>query len=365
MIPKLAHRLTPRNAFRADVGQRIGVERDEAGRVWCQLFPLGEWHRQDFPGGKLMLTPALFAEFIQNWKAGGSPALPVDYNHDEDGPASGWIEDLRISATGELEGAVKWTEPAAQAIKADEKRYLSPTWSMSHANRRTGAKGGPWLYGAALLNDPFYDSMPRVAASAVPLTDPMEKTMDFKKKICAAMGMPEDTDDEALCAAIEAACKAKASAGEEAGKLTASLTAATESTTKLTARVAELEANEKKHAADMFERDFEGAFKAALDEGRQGLPDMKDTLHSVAASVNLEAAVKLMAALPKLPMAEKGIAGKEVAPVEAQKGELESFIAEQMKGGKSYVEAQRAANIVKRSIVEAAFTSTTKPPPAS
>ena len=56
-------------------------------------------------------------------------------------------------------------EPAAAAIKADEKRYLSPTWSMSHANRRTGAKGGPWLYGAALLNDPFYDSMPRVAAS--------------------------------------------------------------------------------------------------------------------------------------------------------------------------------------------------------
>lgn len=360
-LPKFAHRLTPRNAFRADVGQRIGVERDEAGRVWCQLFPLGEWHRQDFPGGKLMLTPALFAEFIQNWKAGGSPALPVDYNHDEDGPASGWIEDLRISASGELEGAVKWTEPAAEAIKADEKRYLSPTWSMTHANRRTGAKGGPWLYGAALLNDPFYDSMPRVAASAVP-NHQQENDMEFKKKIAAAMGMPEDCTDEALEAACHAAMKRSAAAAEDAGKLTASLTAATESTTKLQARVAELETNEKKHAADLFERDFEASYKAALDSGRSGLPEMKETLHSVAASVNLEAAVKLMAALPKLPMAEQGITGKEVAPAAAQAGELESFIAEQMKGGKTFVEAQRAANIVKRSIVEAAFTTTTGRP---
>ena len=40
------------------------------------------------------------------------------------------------------------------------------------ANRRTGAKGGPWLYGAALLNDPFYDSMPRVAASAAEAAAP-------------------------------------------------------------------------------------------------------------------------------------------------------------------------------------------------
>jgi hypothetical protein len=362
-LPKLPHRLTPRDAFRADVGQRIGVEKDAAGRVWCQLFPLGEWHRQDFPGGKLMLTPALFGEFIQNWKAGGSPSLPVDYNHDEDGPASGWIEDLRISEAGELEGAVKWTESAAAAIKADEKRYLSPTWSMSHSNRRTGAKGGPWLYGAALLNDPFYDSMPRVAASAAPTP---ENNMEFKKKLCAAMGLPEETSDDELCAAYVAACKATASATEETGKLTASLTAAAESTAKLQARVTELETNEKKHAADLAERDFEAAFTASLSEGHQGLPDMKDTLKAIASSINLDAAKKVMASLPKLPMTEKGIAGKETPPAAAQVGEMESYITEQMKAGKSFVEAQRSANIVKRSVVEAAFTSTTtKPPPAS
>ena len=182
--------------------------------------------------------------------------------------------------------------------------------------------------------------------------------MEFKKRICAAFGLPEDTTDEELATKCEAMCKATASAGEDAGKLTASLTAATESTTKLQARVAELEGNEAKHAAALFERDFETAFKASLDEGRTGLPDMRDTLHSVAVTVGLPAAVKLMAALPRLVMAEQGIAGKPAADkVEGAASELDAFIAEQMKAGKTYVEAMRAANVTKRAAVEATFTN--------
>lgn len=164
--------------FRAYASSRLSVERDAEGRVWTQLFPLGTWHRSDFPGGKVELTPEFLGQFITSWKAGGSPPLPLDYDHKEDGPASGWIEDLRQSPSGELEGAVKWTDDAAAEIKADKRRYLSPTWSMQHTNRRTGEKGGPWLYGAALLNDPFYDSMPRVAAS----TGEAERGVDAARK---------------------------------------------------------------------------------------------------------------------------------------------------------------------------------------
>jgi hypothetical protein len=189
--------------------------------------------------------------------------------------------------------------------------------------------------------------------------------MEFKKKLCAAMGLPEETSDDELCAAYVAACKATASATEETGKLTASLTAAAESTAKLQARVTELETNEKKHAADLAERDFETAFTASLNEGHQGLPDMKDTLKAIASSINLDAAKKVMASLPKLPMTEKGIAGKETPPAAAQVGEMESYITEQMKAGKSFVEAQRSANIVKRSVVEAAFTTATARPKES
>ena len=122
--------------------------------------------------------------------------------------------------------------------------------------------------------------------------------------------------------------------------------------------MAELEGNEAKHAAALFERDFETAFKASLDEGRTGLPDMRDTLHSVAVTVGLPAAVKLMAALPRLVMAEQGIAGKPAADTtQSAAGELEAFVTEQMKSGRTYVEAMRAANVAKRGAVEATFTN--------
>ena len=376
-IPPLAHRMTPRGAFRADVGSRIGVEKDAQGRVWCQLFPLGEWHRSDFKGGKLELTPELFAQFIANWKAGGSPALPVDYDHKEDGPASGWIEDLRVAPTGELQGAIKWNERAAAEIKADERRYLSPTWAMQHINRTSGEKGGPWLYGAALLNDPFFDSMPRVAATAIAdsdATNPNKEHDVSLTRIAAALSLIPAASEDAVLDAIETLKKSHASAGDEAGKLKAAHKSASDELTKLTARNAELEANDKKHTEALFERDFEAAFKAGLDEGRQGLPDLKETLRATALvpSLGLDAAKKMIAALHKLPLAAKGIGSDDGDTKDKSKKaevELESFVAEQMKAGKTYVEAMRAANSVKRSVVESAFagvtTSTPKPPPAS
>lgn len=372
-VPPLAHRFTPRDAFRADVGSRIGAEKDAQGRVWCQLFPLGEWHRSDFPGGKLELTASLFEEFVSNWKAGGSPALPVDYNHDEQGPASGWIEDLRIGASGCLEGAVKWTDDAAAEIKADKRRYLSPTWSMQHVSRTSGEKGGPWLYGAALLNDPFFDSMPRVAATASTQHQPHKEQDMSLARIAAVFGLNPNASEDVVVAAAEELKKSHASAGEEAGKLKAAHKSAADELTKLTARNAELEEGAKKHAAALFERDFSDIFEAGIKEGRQGLPELKETLRATALvpSLGLDAAKKMIAALPKVPLTEKGIGSNDGDTKDKAKKaevELDAFVAEQMKAGKSYTEAMRAANSVKRSVVESAFagvTSTTKPPPAS
>ena len=367
-LPKLPHRMTPRSAFRADVASRIGAERDSQGRVWCQLFPLGEWHRSDFPSGKLELTADLFAQFIANWKAGGSPALPVDYNHDEEGPASGWIEDLRIGPSGCLEGATKWNERAAAEIKADEKRYLSPTWAMQHVNRTSGEKGGPWLYGAALLNDPFFDSMPRVAATAIAESthNPNEEQhMSFMKRIAAAFGLPDTSTEEEITAKCEAMAKSTASASEESGKLTASLTAANDTLAKLTARNAELEAGEKKHAADLFERDFEAIFKAGLDEGREGLPELKETLKATASvpSLGLDAAKKMIAALPKVKLSEKGNAGND-APA-GDLAQFESLIEAKMKAssGLKYTEASKLVAAEQPALAAKVFPSTTSTTP--
>lgn len=346
--------------FRAQQSARLGTERDAQGRVWCQLFPLGTWHRSDFPGGKLELTPELLKDFIANWKAGGSPPLPVDYNHEEDGPAAGWIEDLRLSAAGELEGAIKWTDDAAEDIKADRRRYLSPTWAMQHVNRRTGTKGGPWLYGAALLNDPFYDSMPRVAASAAsaatspthPPTEALagqEKRMD-KKRICAALGLPEDCGDEEVMAALEAKCKASLTAAADAEKLTAAVKAKDDTEAKLKAA---LEDGEKLRAS-LIERDAMALIDAGKREGK-ALEPLKDIILA-AAKRDMEEAKKLVAAFPvSVPLKAEG------APVEAEKSgspveQFEALVAEKLAAGMKATEAYRVVAAEHRELAAKAFT---------
>lgn len=335
--------------FRADVGQRIATERDAEGRVWTPLFPLGEWHRSDFPGGKLTLTSELFTEFIANWKAAGSPALPVDYHHDEADEASGWIESLRIGASGCLEGAIKWTADAAELIKADKYRYLSPTWAMQHVSRTSGEKGGPWLYGAALLNDPYFLTLPRVAATATPVAETTqppptkEKSMTFAKRIAAAFGMPEDTSEDALVAACEDMKKSKASNTDEANKLKAALTAKDADTAKLAARVESLESENKKHAVALFDRDFEALIASGIAEGRAGLPAMKDTLKLTATAIGekgLEHVGKIIAGLSKVPLAPAGIGGKPEESTDAVK-QVEALVAEKMKAGMKSPDAYR------------------------
>lgn len=362
-------RLIPRNAFRGEVGQRISIERDAAGRVWCQLFPLGEWHRADFPNGRIELTTELLTEFIANWKREGSPSLPVDYHHDEQNEASGWIEDLRIGASGALEGAIKWTDDAATLIKADKYRYLSPTWTMAYVSRTSGEKAGPWLYGAALLNDPFFHSMPRVAASSADADESthhpnQEKHMSFLKRMAAALGLPEDTSEDAMVAACEEMKKAKASAGEETGKLTAALKSASDDTAKLMARVAELETKDAKHAEELFERDFESAYDAEFRAGRQGLPALKDTLKATAKASGLEVAKKWMASLPTVALVETGISGKPTESVGDAAKQFANEVAEKQKAGLSYVDAVRAVTITNKALADKAFatTLTTNPP---
>ena len=359
--------------YRANVGLPLGVERDEDGRVWCQLFPLGEWHRADFPNGKLKLTPELLDQFINNWKAGGSPALPVDYNHDEEGPAAGWIEALRLSPDGVLEAAIKWTDAAAEDIKQDKRRYLSPTWAMKHANRRTGELGGPWLYGAALTNTPYYDSMPRVAASdSSETTQPLppalkakEQQMD-KKRICAALGLPEDTDDEKVMEAIEAYAKAKAEAAPlddekeeeekkeasaKASKLRAALEASTTETAKLAARVASLEADKAAMVEAAFERDFADVMKAS----KAGLATMKDTLHATAKAIGLDAVKSIVAALPDVPTSEMGVSGKADEASGDVNARIEALVVEKMKAGMKAQDAYAAVMREHRDLAEKAL----------
>jgi len=328
--------------FRAYASSRINVERDAEGRVWTQLFPLGVWHRSDFPGGKVELTPEFLGQFITSWKAGGSPALPLDYDHKEDGPASGWIEDLRQAPGGELEGAVKWTDDAAGEIKADKRRYLSPTWSMQHVNRRTGEKGGPWLYGAALLNDPFYDSMPRVAAGAIadPTHHPQDRsnTMNEEqlKTLRANLGLAADATVDTILAFKPAA--------DVSEKLTASVKLTGDLEAKLTAATAEvttLKAAADTSKAERFAEQVATAIKEAKLEGRA--VDALVATKTFKAATDIESVRELLATVGKdVPLQAKGAPGKagELTAADAKKQYDALIEAEQAKGTK-FTEASR------------------------
>jgi len=186
-------------------GTALATVKNAGGPKWNKLFPVNTTrYRSDFPGGQIDFTPEFLSAMITNWSRVGSPGLPVDYAHDEKGVASGWIEGLELREDG-LYAAIRWTDPARAAIQADELRYLSPTFATDGDDSATGFSQGPTLYGAALLNTPFLQDLPRVAATAFPThaltTTQKGNTMDLTKlakAICTALGLPDGTDNETM-----------------------------------------------------------------------------------------------------------------------------------------------------------------------
>jgi len=185
-----------------------------AGYKWNKLFPFGTRHRYDFPDGSMTFDHAFFEAMVRNFAkvAATGAELPVDYYHrgtsgndpvrNEDKVAAGWIGQLKISGDGSdqsdgLWGAFKWNDKAKAHILADELRYLSPTFREDAVDRTTGLEQGPTLFGAALLNDPFLQDLPKVAAAAHPKY-PEHRRMDHATA-CKHFGLdPEQTSPEQL-----------------------------------------------------------------------------------------------------------------------------------------------------------------------
>lgn len=162
------------------------------GPKWCALFPLdSERFRSDFPGGSIVFDAAFFEAVLANWERAGRPPLPVDYGHDEGGIAAGWISDLRVGAAGFFEACIEWTDRARAAIAARELQCLSPTFSTNGDDPTTGKPQGPTLYGAGLLNTPFLQDLPRVAASAVPPAPAAKEQRMELKQLLALLGLPD------------------------------------------------------------------------------------------------------------------------------------------------------------------------------
>jgi phage I-like protein len=153
----------------------------------------------------------MFKSMVQNFtdKVRGID-LAIDYKHDSDDIAAGWIKNLYIKNNDELRASVDWTPGGRKILSDKEFRYLSADFHLDYKSNETNQKHGPTLLGAGLTNRPFIKEMDPVLT----LSETKGNQMDEKDKKIAEL--------EAQIAALKKAAdedKAQDAAGTEGTEL--------------------------------------------------------------------------------------------------------------------------------------------------
>lgn len=331
-------------------------------KAWNLIFPRGEWHGANLEpiGGSLAIDEAFLGELVANWEAAGRPPLPVRWTHahlDEVDPvrrlelekAAGLLTDMRVTDAG-LEVLTEWNPAGAEAVRAGKWNFWSPEWQPQHTDRRTGERRGWWLSGVALTNDPFFNSMPAVAASTTSTIPPTPgsptgtnvkgQQMNYAK-IAAALGLPEDATEDTIlakCGEMRAALKPE----QMQASLTAALKPVQEQLKAAAERIASLEADNKKAGDAIFERDVNDVVEKAKAEGYACEP-MRAAIALVAKASGLDEAAALARTAAKLATTTTGVGGSKSSDVAASAKEygdaLEKFSKDKGLTGSSAVKA--------------------------
>ncbi|MHB2265818.1 phage protease [Aliihoeflea sp. PC F10.4] len=179
-----------------------------AGGAWVQLCPAGTFRARDgrgpFDAGHAEALQAIVDRTLQ---IAGTTELVVDYDHQsvfgaKDGvggtaKAAGWIKELQVRADG-IWGRVEWTAAAAEAIRAQEYRYLSPVLIQAKSTGKVLA-----IRMAAITNTPALD-IAQVAASAEDFSiDDASEQGEPMDKILSALGLAAGSGEDAALSAIQ------------------------------------------------------------------------------------------------------------------------------------------------------------------
>jgi len=94
------------------------------------------------------------------------PVIPFDYKHEEEDKAAGWITNLEIekdkNGIDALFAEVDWTLKAADKIRGNEFKFVSPSIRRNYKDAETGKTFDVILKGATLTNVPFLRDMEAV-----------------------------------------------------------------------------------------------------------------------------------------------------------------------------------------------------------
>lgn len=130
-----------------------------------QLLKVGNFYQEN--GKQVAITKDMLRSFKKNFdaKARGyeDGKLPVDYFHENDKVAGGWMSGIELqNDDSELWAEVEWTPKAAQMLADGELRYISAEFNFNYRHNEGGKTFGPTLFGAGLTNRPFIKGMQAV-----------------------------------------------------------------------------------------------------------------------------------------------------------------------------------------------------------
>lgn len=180
-------------------GSKIALAEGDKAPSKIQLLRVGSFKSDEY--GSLAITKDHLASMAKNFaekvRGYGDGHLPIDYFHENEKIAAGWIEQVALSDDGtELWADVIWTPRGAQHVTDKELRYVSAEFHFDYKSNEGGKKFGPTLFGAGLTNRPFIKGMEAVVELSegdltMTLEQALAKIAELEAKI-AAMGGSEN-----------------------------------------------------------------------------------------------------------------------------------------------------------------------------
>lgn len=133
--------------------------------IEIQILRVGKFNHPSY--GFFEITPIVLEEMKRNFDSRVRGIdLALDYFHESDREASGWITDLNLKEDGtQLWATVKWTPVAEKKLSHRELRYFSPDFTFKWTDPESGNSFNNVLFGGGLTNRPFVKDMQAIVAT--------------------------------------------------------------------------------------------------------------------------------------------------------------------------------------------------------
>jgi len=308
--------------LRFNLGFQTLLTKDGNPSSEIQLFKLGSfvhWSGTEFTVDEFFMN-SMIANFDAMKAEAKDPehVIPIDFNHGsleygaEESKAGGWISELSKRDDG-LYARVTWTKAAAEMIKEQEFRFISPEFATGASDEFGEDIEGAILYAAALTNRPFLKGMAPVTLNKGrrerESVSEGENTM--KERLIQLFALAKDAGEDAIVLAAKGASASleaiRTGLGLKEGDVTAAVLALKQERDKLTTSLKEATDEIVNIKAAAVEKEATAKVEAAVKEGK--IPPKAKAEWLAIAKENPERFDKLVASQQIVPMGPVGGSG--------------------------------------------------------